>query len=105
MTAAVVPIGSRRRLANYTGSERCPACDNSAQVIDGTESRLHPTRPAERVSFDIVAPCPFCERGLRFEFGFGRTKEGREYENPDGGPWGKDGYWRGRKPPEQLSLT
>lgn len=87
MSAELVPFPqTRRRIANVTATELCATCANDAMVFvdDGT------------------APCPFCERGFRLEFGIGRDLHGGEYERPDGGPWGKDGYWSGREIPEGL---
>jgi hypothetical protein len=74
------------RIQNFTAKTRCPSCDDEAVVLV-TEG---------------AAPCPFCERGFRLEFGLG-VKNGEEYENPEGGPWGKAGFWRGRSPAELLA--
>jgi hypothetical protein len=86
MSAEVVQFpGQRRRVANVTAEERCPACENDAWV-EGD---------------DGAAPCPCCERGFRLEFGIGRM-HGAEFERPEGGPWGKQGYWANREIPEHL---
>jgi len=86
MSADVVQFPQqRRRVANVTAEEDCVACENDAWVeVDGGE-----------------APCPCCERGFRLEFGIG-LKNGAEYERPEGGPWGKRGYWADRAIPEHL---
>lgn len=87
MNAEVVPFPQhRRRVANVTADERCGACSDEALVF---------------VDDDAAAPCPCCERGFRLEFGIGR-RDGVEYERPDGGLWGKRGYWADRDIPESL---
>jgi hypothetical protein len=83
------------RIANAMGGRsRCDHCDDSGVAIVGIEVR-------GGVEYDVAGPCPLCQRGFRLEFGIGakRTADGTlvEYENPRGGPWGADGFWRGRE--------
>ena len=87
--AAVIPFSGRRRVANLTGGEECATCRDDAIVTVGSERRA---AGADRAYFvDVLGPCPNCERGLRLEF-----------PNDGAGPWGKDGYWRGREIPDRL---
>src|SRR6266542_2243681 len=49
--------------------------------------------------YEEFAPCPYCEKGFAVEFPTANPKSGRP---TDAGPWGKDGYWRGREQPVDL---
>ena len=82
------------RVSNVTGSERCQACDDSALVCVGTESRRVRLGDDRTYEADLFGPCPACEKGFRLEFGIG-TRDGKDYENPNP-PWGPQGYWRGQ---------
>lgn len=101
--AEIVEFPGRRRIANKTGSEHCPHCQDDAQLVVGTDSFY---------GHEVNAPCPFCERGYRLEFGLGAEKvrkpdgstEWKPYTNPRP-PWGKDGYWQGRELPDGLSTV
>jgi hypothetical protein len=70
MTAA-----SGTRITNGTGTTHCPYCCDEGWVLVGFS----------RGSADQMGPCPRCERGYAIEF----PKSGK-------GPWGSEGYWRGR---------
>lgn len=76
------------------GGPSCTHCGDDGQVLVAT-------RPP---GFEEMAPCPHCVKGYRIEFGFGVKKNQREevidawHQNPGGGPWGRDGFWRGRDP-------
>lgn len=106
--ATVVDFPSTRRRRNFTGSEDCRTCENSAWVVAAVEQR-----PIQRLEGgktvvvghhdeETLGPCPHCERGFRLEFGIGKTKDGAEYTNDNGGPWGREGFWRGRAIPGGL---
>lgn len=111
------------RTANHSSSSHCRFCCDSGWLAALT--RRDPVRRTVREEYvdaegvtrfrtvvkvvgetepiEEMAPCPACEIGYRREFGLGRRREKQgdrevlvEYENPDGGPWGKEGYWRGR---------
>lgn len=98
MSATVVPFDRRRRrLRNYTGSEDCRACSDSALVVAEHRPGGSPNKP---VQIEIYGPCPFCERGFRLEFGLGKDRNGGELTGP--GVWGEDGYWKGRELPPGL---
>lgn len=109
MTVAVLDFTATRRICNVTGDEYCDACADGAFVVAALETRPI-TRAGKGGSVAIVGeyqeetygPCPRCERGYRLEFGLGRNADGSEYTNPKGGPWGKDGFWRGRDVPAEL---
>lgn len=116
MTAAVVDLRARRvRHRNATGRENCRTCGNGALILVETEPRpvlrLVPRegdRPpivaptGSTYAAELYGPCPFCERGFRVEFGVGSRHDGTEYTNPDGGPWGADGFWQGREVPAEA---
>jgi hypothetical protein len=87
----VIPLDPRRRLANVSGAESCPTCGDEGLCTVGTETR----RGLGGSSFevDVVGPCPRCERGFAVEFGVGAQ---------DVGPWGRQGFWRGRAIPAEL---
>lgn len=123
MNAAVYQLPAQRaRVANYTGSETCRRCLDDARIVVSVrrEPVYRYTRKGSVVSCWTLAdareqagwaeteemgPCPLCERGFRLEFGIGRNKDGSEYENPRGGPWGRDGYWRGREAPSDVETA
>lgn len=81
---------------------QCAFCDNDGWVVyltravEETVASLQLKRAALRERrkpiqepegrFDEMAPCPHCARGALIEFGAGETP----------GPWGRDGFWRGR---------
>lgn len=88
---------SAPRIANAAGGdEHCAHCGDEGVVIVGTETR-------RGIEYEQAGPCPFCARGFRLEFGIGAKKAADgtlvEYEKPDGGPWGRAGFWRGRDIP------
>ena len=94
------------RIANYSGRERCPYCDDEGQIAAFAETRPRYVRRSGRrgtatvvdgtITVAVQAPCPKCERGFRFEFGHGLDKDGNEYIARGGGPCGRDGFWQGR---------
>lgn len=63
------------RTPNVSKREPCRYCGFSGWCVLSDES---------------AAPCPFCEKGFDVEF----PSSGK-------GPWGEDGFWRGRKPEER----
>lgn len=67
------------RIQNMTSDRVCHSCDNDSlgwvQVGWGKSGT------------DQMAPCPFCEAGRVIEF-----------PSKGVGPWGRDGFWRGRDP-------
>ena len=94
------------RHRNYMASERCPTCEDAGWVEVGTEPRPRPDGGTWHAS--IIGPCPNCEHGFRREFGLGARVVGSdlvEYEDPRGGPWGPEGYWRGREIPAGLGAS
>lgn len=89
------------RIQNYPDPEpSCRYCLDDGMVDVPTPK--HPGGDGR-----AQAPCPHCARGFRIEFAIG-VKRKRNYSgqvgaveddwwpNPQGGPWGKDGYWQGR---------
>jgi hypothetical protein len=69
------------RTANVTKKVPCRCCGYSGWAV-----RMNGDR-------EEAVPCPFCERGFDVEFpGSGK------------GPWGEDGFWRGRDPGESLEV-
>lgn len=93
---SVTSIASRRRLQNLTGSENCPTCFDDGLCVVATEPQL--TGSGALVNVELMGPCPRCERGFRAEFGI----RGDESSDVRGGPWGPDGFWRGRPVPPEL---
>lgn len=83
------------RTPNWSEDSLCDWCLNTALVTVSGE--VH-----EGGDGTAQAPCPYCERGWRVEYAIGVRKDSRdkvvdsEHGNPRGGPWGLDGYWRGR---------
>lgn len=98
------------RVPNWPlGGPRCLHCDDDGQLVvllrkpDPTfisGGKLIEPNVTER--FEEMAPCPHCTKGFRVEFGIGVKKNTRDeiidawHPSPSGGPWGRDGYWKGR---------
>lgn len=66
----------------------CIVCRDSGQVEVGWETRLTRFKNEARMvrEGEQMAPCPRCERGKSVEFPLESV-----------GPWGPEGFWRGRK--------
>ena len=67
---------AERRREPESRETQCEVCDDDGMVTVG--------RPLG--STEEVAPCPACSRGKAIEFPLEKV-----------GPWGRDGFWRGRK--------
>lgn len=108
---SVVELSTRRgkRCHNWTADEHCATCADVGTVDLVAERYARHTRPDGTqawVESIVVGPCPFCEVGYRFEFGIVNvaTDDGKvDRVIPGGGPWGSDGFWRGRDPGELLA--
>lgn len=81
-----------RRIDNYSGAAACPHCANSGIVCSAKRQQFKTTPDL----VEEMAPCPKCEKGGRMEFGLYKDKEGNEEQHKGGGPWGEQGYWRGK---------
>lgn len=64
------------RVANVSSKAHCEWCCDDGYVLVGYN----------RLGTDEMGPCPYCEKGFAIEFP----------EKPRVGPWGIEGYWRGR---------
>jgi hypothetical protein len=90
-------------IANLTRSDSCPYCHDEGQLEVSTRQEIWPrdeiAKGGKKVpkkteaTVDEYGPCPRCEKGQRMEFpepdAKGRVRVG---------PWGPDGFWRGRTP-------
>lgn len=77
-----------REFKNYTQDVNCPHCVDYLVVY----MIQQPPYGEE------MAPCPYCERGYRLEFGYGKSRDGKEFRSANP-PWGAEGFWRGREVP------
>jgi hypothetical protein len=100
------------RTQNYSGNDRCSRCGDDGQIVvslrrfprqlDLATNKLKP----EGGLLEEMGPCPDCERGFRLEWGIGVLKDKSQPPkvldrwDVRGGPWGPEGYWRGRDPDE-----
>ncbi len=82
--------------ADLRERNRCGPCHDSGWVEAAT--RVDTYNGISAV-VEEYAPCPFCKRGLGFEFPEPKWIEKPESTKP---PWGTDGYWQGRELPEHL---
>jgi hypothetical protein len=107
----MIPEG---RILNWTNRAlTCPRCHNDGTIYVSS-STVVVQRPKEETSeyvYDADGPCPTCEKGYRIEFALSvkRNQNGvvidDAYPNPAGGPWGRDGFWRGRRPEDVLDTA
>lgn len=103
------------RAHNSTGTEHCEWCVDEGLVVVATRP-MTPSPPRNRVrpkhrahlpaprstAVEEMGPCPYCEVGFKIEFGVGtrRNRDGSLGEDVvRGGPWGPEGFWRGREVP------
>lgn len=107
------------RIPNWPKSPEpvCPDCGDEGMIVvalRNPEPSYAPSKergkmvliqPNTSSKYEEMGPCPRCVIGFRVEFGIGVKKNSREeildawWVNPRGGPWGRDGYWRGRPYP------
>lgn len=80
-------------IPNRTEDAHCQWCCNDAVVPVAQETRRklrwngkHAVDTGETYLEEVYGPCPACERGNDHEF----PSDGKW------GPWGRDGYWKGR---------
>ena len=67
------------KIPNLTSKQKCWTCEDGGAV----EIQSVPWPGSDGT---MMAPCPYCERGIRLEFS---------------GRWGTDGFWKGESLPEQ----
>lgn len=98
------------RIKNWRAHGHCKRCENEGLIEGGSSTLLisRPGRAPMTYTYEGQAPCPSCAKGYRIEFAISvkRNREGvvldEWYADPAGGPWGKDGFWRGRGIAEVL---
>lgn len=101
------------RYANWDGNDRCCYCLDTGLVTvalrDPTPATINRAgKPVQMMTaleraqaagaseaglrYEEEGPCPMCQIGYRVEF----PAPSERVPDPGPGPWGRDGYWRGR---------
>lgn len=84
--------------ADRRNRKRCGACADSGWAEVNHRVDTHNDQSA---SVEEYGPCPFCARGLAYEFPtIPALPEKARAMIPT--PWGSDGYWQGRELPEHM---